>query len=167
MYNGTEKDFNHAILPRKEYPDNQNRRPPNQNYSRQGRQHDRERTPLINVISRVIASGGDSHKERWSYLWDPTEKAVMNVESFPGNKRPRTKDVISFSEKDMESVKGPHDDAIVLQLKINSHWLERILVDTGSLTDILYLPAFKQIGYKLSDLGPVHTPLRRFTGYTL
>jgi hypothetical protein len=50
----------------------------------------------------------------------------------------------SFRKKDRGDVEGPHDDVIVLSLKINTHRVKRVLVDTGSSADILYLDAFKK-----------------------
>jgi hypothetical protein len=64
----------------------------------------------------------------------------MNVEK----KRLCSDDIISFSEKDRSDVQGPHDDAIVLSLKINTHRVKRVLVDTGSSTNILYLDVFEK-----------------------
>lgn len=128
---------------------------------------DSEHSLVFNVISRGIASGGDSCKERQRYLRGPHESAVINVESSSGRKRPKKEEAISFFEKNQGNVKGSHDDVIVLWLKINNHRIELILVDTGSSADIMYLSTFKQIGYKVSDLGLVRTPLRGFTGDTL
>jgi hypothetical protein len=54
--------------------------------------------------------------------------------------------MISFSKKDKDDVEGSHDDVIILSLKINAHRVKRVLVDTDSSTDILYLDAFKKMG---------------------
>ena len=40
-------------------------------------------------------------------------------------------------------------------------------MDTGSSADILYLPAFLQMGYDVALLHKIHTPLVGFTGNTL
>lgn len=57
-------------------------------------------------------------------------------------KRPKADEVISFSDKDQGDIVGPHDDPIVLNLKIETHRVKRIMIDTGSSVDILYLSAF-------------------------
>ena len=64
-------------------------------------------------------------------------------------------------------MRRPHDDAIVLSLKLNTHRVKRVLVDTGSSADILYLPAFLQMGYDVASLHKTHNPLVGFTGDTL
>jgi hypothetical protein len=63
--------------------------------------------------------------------------------------------MISFSKKDKDDVEGSHDDVIVLSLKINAHRVKRVLVDTDSSTDILYLDAFKKMGYSVDNLKKV------------
>ena len=42
--------------------------------------------------------------------------------------------------------------------------LHMILVDNGSLVDILYCQAFQKIGLKVGDLKPSPNPVYRFTG---
>jgi hypothetical protein len=88
---------------------------------------------------------------------------MMNVEK----KRLRSDDIISFFEKNRGDVQGPHDDAIVLSLKINTHRVKRVLIDTGSSADILYLDVFKKLGYNVVNLKKVQTPLVGFIGDTL
>jgi hypothetical protein len=51
--------------------------------------------------------------------------------------------VISFSEKDAKGVMMPHDDELVVTLTVANHMIHQILVDNGSLADILYWPVFK------------------------
>jgi hypothetical protein len=87
----------------------------------------------------------------------------MNVEK----KKTKIEETISFSEKDRDDVEGSHDDVIVLSLKINFHRVNRVLVDIGSLADILYLDAFKKMGYSVKNLKKVQTPLVGFMGDTL
>jgi hypothetical protein len=54
--------------------------------------------------------------------------------------------VLSFSEEDDREVIMPHDDALVVIMTVANHAIHRILVDNGSSVDILYWPAFKQMG---------------------
>ena len=50
-----------------------------------------------------------------------------------------------FTNADVERVHYPHDDAIVITLLIADYTTRRVLVDNGSLADILYYPAFQQM----------------------
>jgi hypothetical protein len=123
----------------------------------------REHTPTVNVISGGLASDDDMKQARRSYQTRQKFPSVMNVEK----KRSRPDEIIAFSEKDRGDVQGPHDDAIILSLKINTHRVKMVLVDTGSSADILYLDAFKKMGYCVENLKKVQTPLVGFTDDTL
>jgi hypothetical protein len=152
---------------RKDWIEKQNRyKARNENRGEQSAPEARERTPVIHVISGGLASGGDTHRERRKYLDRQEGLQVMSVEGSVGEKRPR-EEPICFSSSDREGITGPHDDAIVLSLKINVHRVERILIDTGSSADILYMPVFLAMGYEPEDLQPIRTPLVGFTGDTL
>ena len=72
--------------------------------------------------------------------------------------------VISFTEEDARRVHHPHNNALVINLTIvdfNTRW---VLVDNGSLTDILYYPAFQQMRIGRERLIPADTPLVGFGG---
>lgn len=64
--------------------------------------------------------------------------------------------MISFSKKDQGDIVGPHDEPILLNLKIETHRVKRVMIDTGSSTDILYLPAFKKMNLKPEALQKIH-----------
>ena len=72
--------------------------------------------------------------------------------------------MISFTEEDARRVHHPHNNALVINLTIvdfNTRW---VLVDNGSLTDILYYPAFQQMRIGRERLIPADTPLVGFGG---
>jgi hypothetical protein len=77
--------------------------------------------------------------------------------------RPHLEEIITFSEKDSTGVSQPHDNALILSIKINAHRIRRILVDTGSLADVIYFDAFTKMEYDPLHLVKVHTPLVGFT----
>ena len=47
---------------------------------------------------------------------------------------------ISFTDEEDERIHHPYDDAIVITLLIVDYTTRRVLVDNGSLADILYYP---------------------------
>ena len=72
--------------------------------------------------------------------------------------------VISFTEEDARRVHHPHNNALVINLTIvdfNTRW---VLVDNGSLIDILYYPAFQQMRIGRERLTPADAPLVGFGG---
>ncbi|XP_075665378.1 uncharacterized protein LOC142635047 [Castanea sativa] len=71
---------------------------------------------------------------------------------------------IGFSEKDARRLHHPHDDALVVTIQAGDYNIHRVLVDNGSLADILYYPAFQQMGIEKERLVPNNTPLVGFGG---
>ena len=113
---------------------------------------------------RVIIGGslaGQSSKSKKTYL-----KVVQNVQLTGRSPRTRTTDelAITFTDADAERVHHPYDDAIVITLLIADYTTRRVLVDNGSLEDILYYPTFQQMRLERDQLRPVNSPLVGFGG---
>ena len=117
---------------------------PDQPFQEQNPRWDNERPrPPIGDI-RMIVGGmavmGSSKKARKTYL-----RMVQNVQltgTVPRIAR-RESPIIGFSEKDARRLHHPHDDALVVSIRIEYYNMHRVLVDNGSLADILYYPAFQ------------------------
>ena len=62
-------------------------------------------------------------------------------------------DLISFPPVNPNMIIVPHYDALVLTLYINDFDVHSVLVDPGSATDLLQMPAFKQMKLSLSMLN--------------
>ena len=72
--------------------------------------------------------------------------------------------IIGFSEEDARRLHHPYDDALVVSIRVgdyNVHWM---LVDNGSSADILYYPAFQQMGIDRTRLIPTNALLVGFEG---
>ena len=54
--------------------------------------------------------------------------------------------VIGFSEEDAQWLHHPHDDTLVVSIRVEDYNMHRVLVDNGSSADILYYLAFQQMG---------------------
>jgi hypothetical protein len=54
---------------------------------------------------------------------------------------------ITFSAQDVNLASFPHTDAMVVIVHIDRWDVTKILVDNGSQTKILFLLAFKKMGY--------------------
>ena len=70
--------------------------------------------------------------------------------------------IITFTDEDARRLHHPHDDAIVITLMIANYTTTRVLIDNGSLADILYYPAFQQMRINKELLRPVNMPLIGF-----
>ena len=72
--------------------------------------------------------------------------------------------IIEFSEEDVRRLHHPHDDALVVSIRIEDYNMHRVLVDNGSSIDILYYPAFQQMGIGRELLIPTNASLIGFGG---
>jgi hypothetical protein len=71
---------------------------------------------------------------------------------------------ITFSEEDVRLQGFPHNDALVIEANIASWTLGKLLVDNGSLADIIFADAFDKMGLNRDLLQPPDTPLYGFGG---
>ncbi|XP_050254961.1 uncharacterized protein LOC126700820 [Quercus robur] len=72
-------------------------------------------------------------------------------------------DDIVFSEQDVKGIKQPHDDTLVIMLTIEGFNTRRVLVDNGSLADIMYVMAFWQMKLDPKRLKPFGSSLVSFS----
>ena len=70
--------------------------------------------------------------------------------------------VMSFSDKDLEWIYCPHNDALVITLRVKDFDVKWILIDQGSSCEIMYYETFKQLKLQDKDLAPAISPLIGF-----
>ena len=127
------------------------------------RDNERPRPPIgdIRMIVGGMAVTGLSKKARKTYL-----RMVQNVQLTGVVPRvaQRESPTIRFSEEDARRLHHPHDDALVVSIRIEDYNMHRVLIDNGSLADILYYPALQQMGINRERLVPTNAPLVGFGG---
>ncbi|XP_057252269.1 uncharacterized protein LOC130592118 [Beta vulgaris subsp. vulgaris] len=79
-------------------------------------------------------------------------------------RHPPAMPAMTFTLKDAEHVVFPHDDPLVVTLRISNCLVHRILVDGGSSANILYLSTFEKLMIGREYLKPVRYPVIGFTG---
>ena len=72
--------------------------------------------------------------------------------------------VLSFSDAEKQGTIQPHDDALVVTLRIDGYDVKRVMVDQGSAAKIMYPDLFKGLGLKSEDLRSYSSPLVSFEG---
>ena len=113
------------------------------------------------MIVGGTATTGSSKKARKTYL-----RMVQNVQltgSVPKIAR-RESPIIEFLEDDVRRLHHLHDDALVVTIRVGDYNVHRMLVDNGSSADILYYPAFQQMGINRARLTPTNAQLVDFEG---
>ncbi|XP_028080064.1 uncharacterized protein LOC114281712 [Camellia sinensis] len=61
-------------------------------------------------------------------------------------------------------VQHPHNDALVVTLKIGDCQVRHILIDQGSSCDIIYVRCYKELGLYPNDLEQSNSPMVGFNG---
>ncbi|GAA0164637.1 hypothetical protein LIER_20229 [Lithospermum erythrorhizon] len=95
-------------------------------------------TGRVDTISGGIAGGGDTSNARRKY-----DRRV--VYALGSSVAAHGKDEISFLDKELAGLELPHDDPLVDNPIISNFVVPRMLVDTGSSADILYLRAYGKL----------------------
>ena len=72
--------------------------------------------------------------------------------------------VIGFSDEDNIGTIQPHDDALVITLRIGGYDVKRVMVDQGSAAEIMYPDLYKGLSLRAKDLTPYSSPLVSFEG---
>ncbi|XP_050260035.1 uncharacterized protein LOC126705135 [Quercus robur] len=100
---------------------------------------------------------------------------VLSVAQLPtedGEKEPKrskkgNSPVLGFSNEDKMGTIQPHDDALVVTLRIGGFDVKRILVDPGSVVEVMYLDLYRGLNLKPEDLTAYDSPLISFEGKTV
>ena len=72
--------------------------------------------------------------------------------------------ILSFLEEDKITTIQPHDDALLITLRIGDYDVKRVMVDDGSIAEIMYPELYKGLKLKPKDLMPYSSPLMSFNG---
>ena len=131
--------------------------------SRPGAQGNTSSRPLLGTINVIFAAPGrtDSHPSR-----------VMSVAQLPAENsnselkmaKVEIQLALSFSDEDKVGTIQPHDDTLVVTLRIGGYDVKRVLVDQGSGAEIMYPDLYKRLNLKPKDLTAYNSPLVSFDG---
>ena len=72
--------------------------------------------------------------------------------------------IIRFSKEDARRLHHPHDDALILNIRVGHYNMHRVLVDNGSSANILYYLAFQQMRIDKEQLIPTNAQRVGFGG---
>ena len=72
--------------------------------------------------------------------------------------------VMGFSNEDKIGTIQPHDDALVITLRIGGYNVKMVMVDQGSAVEIICPDLYKELNLKVEDLTPYSSSLVSFEG---
>ena len=87
-----------------------------------------------------------------------------DVNPVPKRVRVEVRPALSFSDEDKVRTIQPHDDALVITLRIGGYDMKRVMVDKGSGAKIMYPDLYKGLNLKPEDLTVYDSPLVSFDG---
>ena len=87
--------------------------------------------------------------------------------SEPKKARILTQPTLGFSNEDKARTIQPHDNALMVTLRIGGYDVRRMLVDQGSVVEIMYPDLYKGLNLKSDDLMAYESPLVSFKGKTV
>ncbi|VFQ76806.1 unnamed protein product [Cuscuta campestris] len=133
---------------------------------RNSRPRERQPAPEKEHIGMIFGGpeGGDSAAQRKNWV---RSIYVGEVSAEPPRRKHTRREPIVFTDRDLPPTGEDHNDPLVITMDINGVDVARVLVDTGSSVNILYLETFQKLRLCRTQLEPLKTPLSGFTGDTV
>ena len=114
------------------------------------------------MISGGFAGGGEFSSAQKAHLCNIRSGETLEIQAV--SKLPQLDTIITFLDSDMEGCQHPHDDPLVIRVVVANKTIHGVLVDNGSLADIIFTSAFDKMGIGMEKLEPVNSHLRGFSG---
>ena len=120
------------------------------------------RPPLgtINVIFAALSRTG-SCPSRVMFVACLSSEDINHEPKRPRVERPL---IIGFSNEDKVGTIQPHNDALVITLRIGGYDVKRVMVDQGNAAEIMYPDLYRGLNLGVEDLTPYSSPSVSFEG---
>ncbi|XP_065635677.1 uncharacterized protein LOC136070157 [Quercus suber] len=90
--------------------------------------------------------------------------SVEDASFRPKRARVGIRPALSFLDEDKAGTIQPHDDALVVTLRIDGYDVRRVMIDQVSCVEIMYPYLYKGLHLKLENLTAYDSPLVSFDG---
>ena len=115
----------------------------------------------IRVISKGFVGDGESNSAKKAHFCSIRSGETLEVQTV--SKLPWLDTTITFSDFDMEGCQHPYDDLLVIKAILANKTIHKVLVDNGSLADIIFASAFDKMGIRREKLEPINACLCGFS----
>ena len=122
--------------------------------------------PSIGTINVILAASGRTSScpsRVMSVAWLSTKDD--NRESKKAKKG--TSPMLGFLDEDKIGTIQPHDDALVVTLRIRGYDVKIVLVDQGNAVEVMYPDLYRGLNLKPEDLMTYDSPMVSFEGKTV
>ena len=126
-----------------------------------GRDRNPASKPPLGTINVIFAAPGRT-RSCPSRIMSVSHYSDDEPNSVPKRVKTNVPLVLSFSEADKQGTIQPHNDALVVTLRIGGYDVRRVMIDQGSAAEIMYPDPFKGLGLKPEDLTTYSSPLVSF-----
>ncbi|XP_050248532.1 uncharacterized protein LOC126695755 [Quercus robur] len=132
-----------------------------QGQTHQEPQRDTALRPPVGTINVILAAPGrtGTHLSR---VLSVAQWLAEESQLEPKRARMNFHPILSFSEEDKIETTQPHDDALLITLRIGDYDVKRVMVDGGSGAEVMYPDLYKGLRLKPEDLTPYNSPLMSF-----
>ena len=117
--------------------------------------------PPVGTINTILAAPGRMGTCP-SRVLSVTQLPTEESQSEPKKAKRNSHLVLSFSEEDKVETTQPHDDALLITLRIGGYDVKKVMVDSDSAVEIMYPNLYKGLKLKPKDLMPYGSPLMSF-----
>ena len=119
--------------------------------------------PPLGTINVIFATPGRTGSSPSRVMF------VARLSSEGNNQEPKRARVewpliMGFLDEDKIGTIQPHDDALVITLRIGGYNVKRVMVDQGNAIEIMYPDLYKGLSLRAEDLTPYSSPLVSFEG---
>ena len=114
----------------------------------------------INIIFAALGKTGSCHSRVMLVSCYSDDES----NSMPKRIKTNVPLVLSFLDANKQGTIQPHDDALVVTLRICGYDVKRVMVEQGSAAEIMYPDLYKGLGLKPEDLATYRSPLVSFEG---
>ncbi|XP_023926424.1 uncharacterized protein LOC112037829 [Quercus suber] len=126
-------------------------------------QRDDSSKPPLGTINVIFVTS--RRIESWpSKVMSVARLPVGDLSHSPKRAKSNIKPVLGFSDEDKVGTIQPHDDTLVITLKIGGYDVKRVMADQGSAVEIMYSNLYKGLNLKPDDLAPNNSHLVSFEG---
>ncbi|CAA0821389.1 Unknown protein, partial [Striga hermonthica] len=120
---------------------------------------EKEELPQKKGVFHMIFGGpinGDSNRARKVYARG--RHATFEIQQVEENGP-----VMNFGPADVGEVERPHNDALMITAQVSGYEVQRVFVDTGSSTNVIFYECLKRMELDI-QLTPLHTSFFGFNG---
>ena len=114
------------------------------------------------MIFEGFVGGGESSSARKAHLCNIRSGETLEVQTV--SKLPRLDTIITFLDTDVEGCQHPHDDPLVIRAIMANKTVHMVLIDNGSLADIIFTSTFDKIGIRREKMELMSAQLLGFSG---